>query len=68
VITLLLNASATPIAFTLPGPHSFNRRLLIDSASPEAPERTIEGDGTIEVREHAAVLLAADLSRADAQS
>jgi len=68
VITLLLNASATPIAFTLPGPHSFNRRLLIDSASPEAPERTIEGDGTIEVREHAAVLLAADLSPADAQS
>ncbi len=61
VITLLLNASTNPIAFTLPAPHTFNRRLLIDSAEPEAPERVIEGDGTVEVREHAAVLLAADL-------
>jgi hypothetical protein len=38
---------------------------LIDSAAPTAPERTIEGDGTVEVREHAAVLLVADLSVAD---
>jgi hypothetical protein len=63
-----LNASADAIAFTLPAPHTFNRRLLIDSASPDAPERTLEGDDVIEVRGHAAVLLAADLSPADAQS
>jgi glycogen operon protein len=66
VITLLLNASARPLAFTLPEPHTFNRRLLIDSAAPDAPERVIEGDGTVEVGAHAAVLLAADLSPADA--
>ncbi len=68
VTTLLVNASANPIAFTLPAPHTFNRRLLIDSADPEAPERVIEGDGTVEVREHAAVLLAAELSLGDAPS
>jgi glycogen operon protein len=67
VITLLLNASANPIAFTLPAPHTFNRRILIDSAAPEAPEREIEGDVTVEVGAHAAVLLAAELSLADAQ-
>jgi glycogen operon protein len=65
VITLLLNASSNPIAFTLPPPHTFNRRLLIDSAAPQAPEREIEGDGTIEVGAHAAVLLAAELSLGD---
>jgi glycogen operon protein len=65
VITLLLNASPNPIAFTLPAPHTFNRRLLIDSAAPQAPERRIEGDETVEVREHAAVLLAAELRSAE---
>jgi glycogen operon protein len=67
-ITLLLNGSTEPIAFTLPPPKSFNRRLLIDSAEPEAVERVIEGDGAVEVRAHSAVLLAADLSAADAPS
>jgi glycogen operon protein len=68
VVTLLLNASADTIAFTLPPPHSFNRRLLVDSTEPEAGERVIEGDGAVEVRPHAAVLLAADLSAADTRS
>jgi glycogen operon protein len=66
VVTLLMNASPNPIAFTLPPPHSFNRRLLVDSADPDAPEREIDADGIVEVQAHAAVLLAADLNPAAA--
>jgi isoamylase len=54
-VTLLLNASDTALTFTLPGP-SATRRVLIDSADPEAPERDLE-DETIEVQAHAAVMV-----------
>ncbi len=54
-VLLLLNASEEPITFTLPSPAG-RRRVLIDSADPEAPERDLDG-GTIEVQGHAAVMV-----------
>jgi isoamylase len=51
---LLMNASPSPLIFTLPTP-GLTRKLVIDSADPQAKEREI-GD-TIEVQDRAAVLI-----------
>jgi isoamylase len=54
-MTMLLNASPTPLTFTLPPPH-LQRRMVIDSAEPQAPERELAD--TVEVQDHAVVLVA----------
>jgi len=54
VVHLLLNASDTPMTFQLPPPH-LDRRLVIDSADPRCPEREV--DESVEVQDHAAVLI-----------
>ena len=56
VMTLLLNASPTPLIFKLPEPATFRRRLLINSADADAPEREMEAGETLEVQDRAAVL------------
>lgn len=53
-ISLLLNASADPITFTLPPPHAA-RTVLIDSAKPEQGE--IEINDSYEVGPQSAVLI-----------
>jgi glycogen operon protein len=57
LLALLVNASAEPIRFRPPPPET-GWVLLIDSAAPEAGKREVEG-GEIEVKDRAAVLLAA---------
>ena len=54
ILTLLLNPTAEPVRFRLPGPR-LPTRILIDSATPDAPERDIEGE-EIEVAGRSAVL------------
>jgi len=54
-VTLLMNGSADTLSFQLPPPAEWDRKLLIDSADPEAPEREV-GD-TIEVQDRAVVLV-----------
>ena len=61
VMTLLMNASAEPLHFKLPEPTTFSRRLLVDSADPDAPERELEAGETLEVRDRSAVLFVSDL-------
>ena len=56
IMTLLMNASHDPLAFTLPEPSIFSRRLLIDSADPAAPERELDAGDRIEVQDRSAVL------------
>ncbi|MEH3108195.1 MAG: glycogen debranching protein GlgX [Sphingomonas fennica] len=56
-ITLLMNGSQAPIAFTIPGPAE-HRRLLVDSADTGIGEHDLDGD-TIEVADRAAVLIVA---------
>ena len=53
-MTMLLNASPTPLTFNLPPPH-LDRRMVIDSADPLAPEREL-GE-TVEVQDRAVVLV-----------
>lgn len=53
-VSLLLNASPDPIAFTLPAPHAA-RVVLIDSAKPEQGE--VEIDDSYEVGPQSAVLI-----------
>ena len=55
-MTLLMNASATALRFTLPDPSSISRRLLIDSADPAAPERELDAGAGIEVQDRSAML------------
>jgi isoamylase len=57
IVSLLLNASARPLQFTLPKP-AFSWRILIDSAHPDAVERELESP-VIVVQDRAAVILAA---------
>jgi glycogen operon protein len=54
VVHTLLNASDTPLTFQLPPPH-LDRKLVIDSADPQCPERDL-GE-SVEVQDHAAVLI-----------
>ena len=54
VLTLLLNASDTPIDFALPAP-SATREVLIDSAQPDREPFAIEDD--YGVQPHSAVLI-----------
>ncbi len=56
VMTLLLNASSVPLHFTLPEPATFSRRMLVDSANPDAEERDLEAGETLEVCDRAAAL------------
>jgi isoamylase len=63
VMTLLLNASPVPLDFTLPEPATFSRRMLIDSADPEAEERDLEAGETLEVKDRAAVLFVSVLEQ-----
>ena len=53
-VTLLLNAAPVPITFKLPPPLQ-DRRLVIDSADPQAPEREVGEE--IEVLDRAAMLI-----------
>ena len=53
-VSMLLNGSPDALTFTLPQP-SLERRLVIDSADPCAPEREV--GHTIEVQAHAVVLV-----------
>jgi glycogen operon protein len=53
-LAMLMNASPSPLTFTLPTP-GLTRKLVIDSADPQAEEREI-GD-TIEVQDRAVVLV-----------
>ena len=53
-LAMLMNASPSPLTFTLPTP-GLTRKLVIDSADPQAEEREI-GD-TVEVRDRAVVLV-----------
>jgi isoamylase len=53
-VTLLLNASATPLTFKLPPP-LLDRLLVLDSAEPQAPERPV-GD-EVEVLDRAAMII-----------
>ncbi len=62
VVTLLLNASSDALTFTVPEPSGFKRRLLIDSANPDAAERELEAGETIQVQDRSAVLLAGVIS------
>jgi glycogen operon protein len=54
ILTLMLNPTAEDRVFTLPPP-ALATVALIDSARPEAPERTVE-DGVVQVLARAAVL------------
>jgi isoamylase len=54
-VSVLLNASESALTFHLPPPDA-QRRVLIDSADPEAPERDLS-ENTIEVRGYSAVVL-----------
>jgi glycogen operon protein len=54
-VTVLLNASESTLTFHLPPPDA-QRRILLDSADPEAPERDLT-ENTVEVRGHSAVVL-----------
>jgi glycogen operon protein len=53
-VTMLMNGSPTPLTFQLPPPH-LERRLVIDSANPQAPEIKV-GD-EIEVMDRAVMLI-----------
>jgi isoamylase len=63
IMTLLMNASPVPLTFKLPEPSTFSRRMLIDSADPEAEERDLEAGDTLEVKDRAAVLFVSVLTR-----
>lgn len=52
-VTMLMNASSEPLVFRLPPPE-FARRLVIDSADPQAPERMVGEEVLVQDR---AVLL-----------
>lgn len=54
-VTVLMNGSHEPLTFMLPPPARLERRLLIDSADPLAPEREVED--RIEVKDRAAVIV-----------
>ena len=53
-VSLLMNASDTPLTFKLPPPH-LERFLVIDSARPQAPE--CEVGESVRVKAHAAVII-----------
>ena len=57
VATLLLNGAHAPIAFRLPPPADFVRRVLVDSGDPQVFGRELGGDEDYEVQDRAAVLL-----------
>ena len=63
VMTLLMNASDTPLHFTLPEPATFSRRMLVDSANPGAEERDLEAGETLEVCDRSAVLFVSQLEQ-----
>ena len=63
VMTLLMNASSVPLDFTLPEPATFSRRMLVDSADPEAEERELEAGETLQVCDRSAVLFVSVLDR-----
>ena len=63
VMTLLANAGPEALTFTLPEPSTFSRRLLVDSADPDAPERELAAGGRIEVQDRSAVLFVAVLDQ-----
>lgn len=50
-VTMLMNASSTPLTFRLPPPAQLLRKLVIDSANPRAPESEVSD--TIEVEDRA---------------
>lgn len=54
-VTMLMNGSAEPLTFRLPPPDELQRRLVIDSAAPHAPERDVEG--AVEVQDRAIMVL-----------
>ncbi|WP_126173540.1 glycogen debranching protein GlgX [Altericroceibacterium xinjiangense] len=54
VVSMLMNGSDKPLTFALPPP-ALERKLVIDSADPCAPERDVGTD--IEVQSHSAVLV-----------
>ena len=58
ILTLLLNPDDRPCDFRLPMPQ-LPRRVLLDSAEPEALDRPMAGDG-VRVAAHSAVLLYAE--------
>jgi isoamylase len=58
ILTLLLNPTDECRHFRLPRPHA-PARVLLDSASPEADERALDGSN-LPVVAHSAVLLHAD--------
>ncbi|AJP71166.1 glycogen debranching protein GlgX [Sphingomonas hengshuiensis] len=60
-VTMMMNASHEPLVFRFPPP-GFARRLVIDSADPQAPERDV-GD-EIEVKDRAVVLVVGTEARA----
>ena len=62
VATLLLNGAQAPIAFSLPPPTDFVRRVLVNSADPQAPEHELSGEDTYEVQDRAAVLLIGEMT------
>ena len=62
-MTLLMNASDTPLHFTLPEPATFSRRMLVDSANPGAEERDLEAGETLEVCDRSAVLFVSQLEQ-----
>ncbi len=59
-ISLLLNASSVPLTFHFAPPHEIKRRLLIDSADPDASEHAIKR-ASIVVKERAALLIRGEM-------
>jgi glycogen operon protein len=60
VVTLLLNPTPEDRVFQLPEPHR-TRRVLIDTADPQAPERDLEAN-EVSVASRSAVLLIAEVA------
>jgi glycogen operon protein len=61
IVTLLLNAAADRLQFSLAGPPGLTWRRLIDSAAPDAPEAELEAGDTLAVEGRSAVLATATL-------
>ena len=59
MLTLLLNPTEADRTFALPPPH-VPTRLLIDTAAPEGPERTLDVGAQVTVEARSAVLVVSD--------
>ena len=50
VVTMLMNAAEVPLTFKLPPPPGLERRVIIDSADPNAPEYEVEHEVLVQDR------------------